>query len=250
MRSLLIALGAATLVACGGSSTDGQPASGGAGGVGGSGGSGGEGAAACGVPDLACPAAKPYPGATCQVSSSCEYPVGDQMNTWTYTCESGRWQAVASCNAPPGGGCPIPPLAEKCDTPFTGSASGAAIEIGIADPSQPFRSFQDGEEINMLWGGQGSPMVPYRVRVSGVDASCIRIDTTLTLAAKSAAPTPNAIVLRCGESLSIYDIVPVDLLDCQVNEQLVDLDILVEVQGVGSATAHVTLQNPGCALSG
>ncbi len=94
-------------------------------------------------------------------------------------------------------------------------------------------------------------MVPYRVRVTGVDASCIQIDTTLILESKSSAATPNAIRLRCGESLSVYDIVPIDLLDCGANfDAPVNLDIQVDVQGVGSATAHLTMDNPGCALPG
>lgn len=246
LRTWLAALISIPFFACSGS-VDPAEGSGGTGGGGGAGGSGG----ACAQADVACPAKPPYPGSSCDLAETCQYPVGDGMNTWTYACDAGRWSGQATCEGAIGGGCPIPPLAEVCDAPFAGKVSGAKIELGLADPSQPFAPVAEGTELPLTWGGQGSPMVAYRVRVSGVDASCVRLDTTLSAAGKPGAPTPNAIALHCGESLGVYSIFPMDSVSCdQPMNQYVDLEIKLDIQGVGSVTKVVKVANPGCALPG
>jgi len=242
LRSLLLSLFVLPALACSGNVDEGQ----GAAGAGGGGGSGGS----CAQPDISCPAKAPYPGSACAVVSTCQYPVGDGANTWTYSCDAGRWRGEATCQGPIGGGCPIPPLAEACDAPFKGSAKGS-IELGGADPEKPFEPLAEGAELPLTWGGQGSPMVAYRLRVTGVDASCVRIDTTLSAAGKPGAPTPNAIVLHCGESLSVYSVFPMDSVSCeQPMNEYVDLEVAVDVQGVGAVKRKFKVANPGCALPG
>jgi hypothetical protein len=240
---LLLALG------CSGS-TDASSGAGGSGGGGGGSGAGGSGGA-CGAPDVACPAEAPYPGSPCSLAESCQYPTGDGFNTWTYACESGRWFGEATCEGAIGGGCPIPPLAESCNAPFDGKAAGATIELGDGDPTKPFTPLADGAALPLVWGGQGSPMVPYRLRVSGVPSSCVRIETVLRMGSTPSAPTPNAIALHCGESLGVYSIFPIELVSCEPPmAETVELEIEVSVQGAGTVKKTVTVENPGCALPG
>lgn len=231
------------LAACSGSVQDAE----GTGGAGGSGGGGG----GCALPDVACPAKAPFPGASCDLGDSCKYPVGDGVNTWTYSCQEGRWSGQSTCEGAIGGGCPVPPLVETCDQPFSGHASGAKIEIGAADPTQPFEALEEGAELGLTWGGQGSPMVGYRIRVTGVEAGCVRADTTLSAAGKPGASTPGAIALHCGgESLSVLGIFPIESV-CEVSpNEKVDLEIAIDVQGVGSVKRKFKVQNPGCMLPG
>lgn len=235
-----------TTGACAGKHLD----SSGSGGSAGSAGSGGSGGGSCGEPDVVCPNALPFPGAPCATTDTCTYPVGDGVNQWTYTCQSGHWDGNATCQGPLGGGCPIPPLAESCDEPFAGTAGGA-VELGAADPTQPFTPIAQGDELPLVWGGQGSPMVAFRLRATSVGASCIRADTTLSIGDKSGAPSARAVVLHCGETLRVFEIFPVELLTCaEPMQSLVDLTLRVDVKGVGSVTRTVKVQNPGCALPG
>ncbi|MCC6666546.1 MAG: hypothetical protein IT375_22535 [Polyangiaceae bacterium] len=242
--SLLVAL---TLSAAACSGNVDSAGTGGAAGSGGGGGAGG----GCSLPAVECPAKAPFPGASCDLSESCQYPVGDGVNTWTYSCTAGRWAAQSTCEGAIGGGCPVPPLVEACDQPFDGSAAGATIEIGAADPTQPFQALKEGAELGLTWGGQGSPMVGYRIRVTGLDAGCIRADTTLSAAGKPGAPTPSTIALHCGgESLSVLSIFPLESV-CEASPNaMVDLQIAIAVQGAGTVKKTFKVQNPGCMLPG
>lgn len=202
------------------------------------------------MPDAACPTKPPFPGARCELADACQYPVGDGMNTWTYSCSQGRWTGEATCEGIVGG-CPVPPLVETCNDPFAGHANGATIEIGAADPSKPFEPLPEGSELALTWGGQGSPMVGYRLRVSGLDASCIRADTTLSAAGKPSASTPTAIALHCGgESLGVYGIFPLESVCDLPENQLIDFEIAIDVQGAGAVKQTFKVKNPGCTLNG
>ena len=241
----LFAVGVSSF-ACSGSVQE-SSASGGSGGGAGVGGGGG----ACALPDVVCPAKVPFPGARCELADTCQYPVGDGMNTWTFTCGQGRWAGDATCEGAIGGGCPVPPLSETCNKPFAGQAAGAVVEIGAADPAKPFEPLPEGSELSLIWGGQGSPMVGYRVRVSGVDASCVRADTTLSAAGKPSASTPAAITLHCnGESLGVYGIFPLESVCDLPENQLVDFEVEIDVQGAGRVKRTFKVMNPGCMLTG
>ena len=106
--SLLVAL---TLSAAACSGNVDSAGTGGAAGSGGGGGAGG----GCSLPAVECPAKAPFPGASCDLSESCQYPGGDGVNTWTYSCTACRVAAQSTCEGAIGGGCPVPPLVEACD---------------------------------------------------------------------------------------------------------------------------------------
>lgn len=225
-----------TLAACGGSADGNTANTGGSGGSGASGGGSG-----CTVPDLQCPTERPFIGAACATTQVCQYPDGNQVDTWTYTCEAGRWLGEATCEPVAGGSCPVPPLVEKCSDPFDGSTSGAVVELGPANPTMPFTPFAEGQAAPITWGGQGSPMLSFRVRVSGADdVACARLDMTTTVDGQPGLSTA-LVKLHCGESLSVFTIV-----DLPCDPGVHTLDLTVEVQGVGTATAKLTVDTPGC----
>lgn len=226
--------------ACG-STSNGDPASGGAGGQGGSGASGGSGGGgACFVPDTACPAERPFVGAACDLSESCTFQDQNLVDTWTYTCVNGRWDGQATCEPTFGGGCPVPPLVESCTDPFSGTTSGATVEVGPATLGT-FRPFAENEEAALTWGGQGSPMISFRLRVKGANnVACTRVDTTTTMNGLPASHA-SAIKLHCGESLTVFTI-----LDVPCDGGTHPFDLAVKLQGIGETTAKLKITDPAC----
>jgi hypothetical protein len=195
MRRLSFALLVSALFSCSSSS---DPA-----GVGGSGGSAGQ--TACWEVDTSCPSSPPYAGAHCEVSEPCSYP----SNPYEYRCEAGRWGAL--CVGAGGGSSCVPPFGESCDSPSSKPISGVGLEIASGDPSTPFTPLADGAPLEVIWGGQGSPMIAYRVRVSGGDVpACALLAHKVALGPYAGAETKTAVRLHCGESLVVYDILPLD----------------------------------------
>lgn len=184
--------------------------------------------------DLVCPVALPHPGAPCRDGLICEFT--DPGGIWTYTCPAGRWEASLDCMSL--GGCPLPPFAETCDTPVTDPLTGGIIEIGPGG-SAPFRPFMDRESVTPIVGGQGSPMIEYRFRVTRVEApDCVRAVTTIAAAPIETVSEPRTIHLRCGESLGILTIVPSTAV-CPTTP--VETTLTVEVVGIGTASVTVLL---------
>lgn len=190
----------------------------------------------CGLDiDSTCPASMPHSGAPCRDGLTCEYP--DPNGMWMYGCPAGRWQATSTCTSL-GGGCPIPPFAETCDMPVTDTLMGAVVEIGPAG-SGPFRPFMDREMISIIFGGQGSPMIEYRIRITRVDApDCVRAITTIDATLVEPVSEPRTINLRCGESLGILTIVPTAVM-CP--DTPVETVLTANVTGIGSASVTVLL---------
>ena len=53
---------------------------------------------------------------------------------------------------------------------------------GPPSVAEPFRPFEDGEAIVPIVGPQGGVMLPFRLRVSGVDVpACVGVDVTMTV---------------------------------------------------------------------
>ncbi len=225
----------------GSAGTGASHSSGGSGGSGATGASGGAGgSAACFVPDTTCPSERPFIGAACAMTDVCQYEDPNKVDTWTYQCESGRWNGEATCEPLFGGGCPVPPLVEKCTGPFDGNKSGATVEIGPVETG-PFRPFKEGEETPLIVGGQGSPMIAFRIKATGADdVSCARVDTTTTIGGLPGGHA-SAIKLHCGESLTVFTIVDAP---CDPGKHAVELK--VEVRGVGTATANLKISDPPC----
>ncbi len=199
--------------------------------------------AVCDVPDVTCPADKPYPGAPCEGALSCTYDAESGV-PWNYSCTGGRWNGEPDCSEVVGG-CPVAPAAEVCSAPVTG-AGAAPIEVGPAALGIDFRPFAAGEEPSIVWGGQGSAMIYYRVRVDADDApGCVQIRTIITPSGGTPETTTSSVVMRCGETLGMYIIVPYGA--CGGSEP-VPTTLTVEVEGVGSTEA--TLSVPAEAFCG
>lgn len=230
----LVALGAA---ACGstveGASSDGEGGSGNGSNTGNSGNQTTVIETDCGEVDVACPAMRPFAGSPCEGDLQCTYVEDNGFTTWTSTCLSGAWTSSASCGEEPiGGTCGgTPPTAEACSNPFGGTLE-ASVEIGPAS-EEIFRPFFDGEEVSIEWGGQGSPMVFYRLKLGGPELpTCVG----LTVSVESPLffepfPYTDSVVLRCGQSLSMYTIVPYG--ECTTTEGTFDATVRVTVAGVG-----------------
>jgi hypothetical protein len=217
LGSLLVVLG---LAACGSSP---------AGGDGGT----GDGGLSCLEPDRVCPEEPPLPGSPCEGMLVCPYSGGGMG-----TCAGGVWAFDPGCDG--GGGC-APPLAEICRTPFAGTLSGGSVEIG--PPDGPFRPFTDHEVVSATFGGQGGAMIGYRVRVNGVEVpACMTVDAVVTYDGMAPVPSHRGIELHCGQTLSVYDILP----DRPCEARIYPVTLTVEVVGVGSTTATLDLMGGVC----
>lgn len=196
----------------------------------------------CTIADTECPADQPFSSAACDLADSCTYPDPDGTTTWTYVCTDGLWMGTNDCMPPPGGVCPVGPLAEGCRTPFEGSMP-ATVEIGPPGAGA-FRPFRDGEPIELIVGGQGAPMIAFRVRVAGEDVpACVSMSTVLTADAGEPQPVSmRPLVLHCGESLSMFEIVGGDF--CRPGP--FTLDVHVTLAGIGESTATVTFGEVPC----
>ncbi|MBI3203397.1 MAG: hypothetical protein HYZ29_17800 [Myxococcales bacterium] len=198
-------------------------------GTGGSAGTGGQ-DAGCGTPDTECPKAMPFPGAPCALPAGkmCSYPIS------MYQCSSGKWQQLCA------GGC-APPMSESCSDPFAGTLAGGTLEVGHVDGSA-FKGYVDGEPIDVVWGGQGTAMLAYRIRI-GATANvpgCVLTETTLTVGTQSTLPSKLPVKLRCAESLAVYAIAPVEFFACDPNKK-VPITLKVVVPGVGEKSFALTV---------
>jgi hypothetical protein len=171
----------------------------------------------------------------------CHYTDVNTVDTWTYSCVDGRWDGESTCEPTLGGGCPVPPLVERCDEPFVGQRDGANVELGPAG-SGPFVPFAPGAPAPIVWGGQGSPMLQFRLNATGVDdLSCVRVHTTTTVNQSAFPPKSTDIELHCGESMDIFSILE---LPCDPGEH--SINVMVEVEGVGTAEMSFTVVDPAC----
>jgi len=192
---------------------------------------------ACDEPDRSCPATKPYEGGPCEGTLVCPYPGTDE--SWSYSCVDGGWQGELTSCMLLGGGC-IPPLVEMCTDRFAGTLAGATVEVG--PPGGAFRPFTDGETVPLVFGGQGLPMIEYRVRVGHAGPpACALTTTTITRTGGSGSPVREDIRYRCGRTLRIFVIYP---FECPLTPQPIDLT--VDLMGVGSVTAHVVATAESC----
>lgn len=187
-----------------------------------------EGVPGCAIVDRECPAERPHPGGPCEGELVCEYLDGATGTTWSYECMPGGWSAWSDDES-------APPLAELCLDPFQGTLEGGVLEIGPADALEPFRPFHDCEQVVARWGPQGGAMIPVRLRVTGVEApDCVIVRLTLHRGAESSEPTAGRVALHCGESLTVFAILP-----WECGQQSVDLRVDAEIDGIASATARI-----------
>jgi hypothetical protein len=200
----------------------------------------------CGDGDVTCPDDRPFAGSPCEGDLVCEYVEDGGKTVWTTTCIDGKWDLYASCEVLPEGCQLIPPPAEACDEPFQGSLD-ATVEVGPAS-EETFRSFTDGEPIEIVWGAQGSAMMFYRIKLTGPELpTCI--GTTVSFdspAFVEAIPGHGTVVLRCGQSLSMFTIIPYG--ECVMGEEHFDATFRLAVDGVGEVAQPLRI--PYAALCG
>lgn len=194
----------------------------------------------CDEPDRSCPGSRPYEGAPCDVSEPCFYVPMDGEE-WTYTCTAGAWVGSVECMLL-GGGCP-PPLAESCSPPVRDHGPGS-VEIGPVG-SGAFATFTEGEHVMVRIGGQGSPMIEYRLRLDDTAPSCVEVITTLRSPVSTEVVDRRNVRVRCGRTLGIFVIVP-SADDCTDPSAPVLVDLEVEVTGIGTTTARIEV--PGGAF--
>lgn len=166
-------------------------------------------------------------GGACEGSLRCELEGCGPGAEDVYECQGGQWTlTVPGCI----GG--TPPLAERCETPFAGTLTGARVWIGADRAGAP--ELRDGDSVEIAFGAQGLAMVPLRIHVDGVDPasvpSCVRATVTLSLDGEASAPSSQPVRLRCGSSLRIQEILPD--LPCEFREYAISVDVIVD--GVGA----------------
>ena len=197
----------------------------------------------CAVPQTACPDTHPHPGQACEGELSCEYIDENEIDIWTYTCSGTYWTAQVECRAD--GGCAAPPLSETCKPHFEGTVEGASLQVGPQALGEPFRPFGDGEQVELIWGPQGSPMLEFRLHLDGADElECVALRSSLTLGGETVELASMRVRVRCGETLRVYAIVPFDVA---CDEIMFDLELNVSVDGVGPASAKLRFMGgAGC----
>jgi hypothetical protein len=192
----------------------------------------------CDTPDTDCPDSRPHLASSCDGDLSCVY---EDEGTWEYGCHGGLWWIDDAYDCASRAGC-VPEMTETCEDPSSAPIAGATLEIGPVERG-PFRAFA-GESVGLIWGSQGSPMIGIRIRVAGTEAPPGCVVARLTLEdAGGAGPgeaTIDRVLLRCGQSSSLFAIVPDDgNLGCMEAAGELDLEVLVEVEGIGAASATV-----------
>lgn len=190
--------------------------------------------------DSMCPEEPPLAGGPCSGALSCDYyTCGGPPFADTYACQSGQWTFVSSmCLGNP------PVLAELCRTPSTSFDTGARFVITPdAAGAEPY---VDGQSVDLVIGPQGGAMVPYRVRLEGMDATptCIHATARVTTDGMT-ADGDKRLRLRCGSTLRVYEILPLCPLP---GEHEVTLEVTVE--GLGTQTVRLVASNEmGCPRS-
>jgi hypothetical protein len=179
--------------------------------------------------DMVCPEEAPLAGGPCMGTLSCPYyrcggpPFGD-----TYVCNAGQWMLESSmCLGVP------PTLAELCRTPQTTGLEGARFVL--TPDAAGATPYTDGQRVELVIGPQGGAMIPYRVRVEGLDATptCIRATARVTSDGRTADDTKQ-LRLRCGSTLRVYEILPLCPLP---GDHEITLEVTVE--GIGTQTVRL-----------
>ncbi|MCB9602723.1 MAG: hypothetical protein H6720_20580 [Sandaracinus sp.] len=183
----------------------------------------------CLEPDRACPEFAPIPGHPCVAPLECNFE-----DRFVSRCVDGTWEIELLCT-----GC-NPPTVERCAEPSTAALPGARFVIGPVDEA---RAYADGEDVDVVYGLQGLPMVPYTLRIAGVEdpPSCISYQGEAELVGYATARIERTIRLHCGASRVAYLTLIGDCEPGRVDE----LHFRLTIDGVAeAATAHVRSHCP------
>jgi hypothetical protein len=177
-----------------------------------------------------CPESRPPAETACEGSLVCEYEDA------RYTCEQGRLREEILV---PGGS---PAVAERCKDPFAGTVTGATLEVGPATGG--FRPYLATDRVQPVFGAQGFAMVDFRLHVAGIETApeCVGLKIGGRLDGMDFPPQSFGVVLRCGQSLRVFAILPER--PCEIRDYGVELSI--EAEGVGTANAAVILEGGRC----
>ncbi|MGB0590698.1 MAG: WD40/YVTN/BNR-like repeat-containing protein [Myxococcota bacterium] len=202
--------------------------------------------AACDAPMLSCPDNQLglFVGGPCEGDDLlCSYEIAADMEYWHFTCVDGRWSMSPECLSI-GGACGIPAPSEACLGPYDGDSLGVGFELGPANLQSAFTPFTSGEEVTLAWGGQGSPMLEFRLEVDDLEApECLSYQMTAELSAGTNAQASGTVRMRCGKSLAMYIILPLEIIDC--DPSLFDLQLTVTIPGLGERVYDLTFQGGG-----
>jgi len=184
-----------------------------------------------------------YPDGPCAGELTCSYDIYEGLEVWYFTCTDGRLVMTYDCIGI-GGACGITPPAEACLDPYDAGATGDGVQIGPPTLTEAFAPFEDGQMIPVAWGGQGSPMVEFRLALDTIETiDCISYQLTAETSAGTNAQTAGTVRLRCGDSLAMYLVLPTEVIDC--DEGVFDLHLELTVEGFGTTTYDLTFQGGG-----
>ena len=100
------------------------------------------------------------------------------------------------------------------------------------------------QEVNLSWGGQGSPMLEFRLKIDDLEApECLTYTLSATLSVGTEAEASGTVKTRCGESLLMYMIFPLETIDCDPSTFGVQLE--VNIIGFGKKSYDLTFQGGG-----
>jgi len=201
---------------------------------------------ACNAPMTSCPENQQglFVGGPCEGDELlCSYEIAAEMEYWHFTCVDGRWAMQPECLSI-GGVCGIPAPSEACLGPYDGAALSAGFDIGTANLQDAFSPFAPGQEVPLVWGGQGSPMLEFRLEVDDLEApECLSYQMTAELSAGTSAEASGTVRMRCGKSLTMYIILPLEIIDC--DPSLFDLKLTLTIPGLGERVYDLTFQGGG-----
>jgi len=197
--------------------------------------------APCVVTDTACLDELPHPGSPCEGNLDCVFTEASG-DAWQYACRGGIWQITDRiCDDDM---CPrTPPLVQYCRDEFTGTIENGSIAIGPLTGEGGFERFEDQDFIDITYGSQGSPMLGFRVQLTGAEnVECARISINATIPGDSPADAIQRVQMHCGLSLGVYLVLPWSI-ECE--ERVFPLQLHVDVAGVGVTTLNLQFMGGG-----
>ena len=183
-----------------------------------------------------------HPGAPCTEGLVCAYnPEGDGSLLWNATCDTGTWNVSVQCDWD-GGPCYIPPASEACLEPFDGQLVDGALAMGPVVEGEAFTPFVDGQQVALSWGGQGSPMLLFQLQIDGAEPlpDCYSFNVKALTSAGTESEGAGTFRARCGETLTMYVVLPQSPFDC--DQGLFEVTLEVTVPGVGTVSHDLVFQ--------
>jgi hypothetical protein len=174
--------------------------------------------------DVVCPADTPLAGGSCLSGLECPFTVPGCVGFGTARCAEGAW----TLEPPPAVGCSIggfvPPAAETCRAPFTGTAEGG-VSVALS-------------ELGFSWGAQGGAMIAVDVTLDGEagELPCVGAAVRVEIDGRAEPEARSALRMRCGESHGLFVVLSEN--PCELRPY--EVTVTATVEGVGTARASTT----------